>query len=108
MVEATLRNSIEDTPKSWIFCESVELVHGLLDECSALDLDDAREAWGHEEEVELLIRLADFLSVTEFTLKVIEGLELAATRSVEVPLIFQPWIVVHCVWNFQVPSKDDL
>ena len=108
MVEATLRNSIEDALKSWVFCESVELVHSLLDECPALDLDDASEAWRHEEEVKHLIRLADFLSVTEFTLKIIEGLELAATRSVEVPLIFQPWIVVYCVWNFQVPSKDDL
>lgn len=108
VVEATLRNSSEGTLKSWIFREIVELEHSLLDEASTLDLDDACEARRHEEEVELLVHLANFLSVTEFALKIVERLELAATRSIDMPFIFQPRIVVYRVWNFQVASEDDL
>ena len=106
MIERTLWNIGEYTAKSWICSEAIQFTYCLLDERSAFDFDNRSETWRHEKEVEPFIHLSNLFPMTEFALKIIERVKLAATRPLDFILILKSWITVYRVRNFKVASED--
>ena len=99
---------VKELGKVSVPVDSIEFGVGIFHVSSALDFENAGETWWHEMEIKSLLGLIHLFSAAELSFNVIEGLEFATSRAVNVGFVVDSWISVNAVRDFKIPSEYDL